>query len=128
MGSTNSGPPPPTPLLDYHQLETFVVIGVVDYLDLLGDVIADVPGQLDQIRAAIEQGDELHLKARAHALRGLVAYFGCVGMSGRLAELERQEGIAPGQAAAIHAELDDLWQQSLSALKTWEKSLPGFSP
>jgi hypothetical protein len=127
MDSPISSPSPQAPLLDYHQLETFVVIGVVDYLDLLGDVIEDVPVQLGQIQAAIEQGDMVHLKARAHALRGLVAYFGCVAMTARLADLERQDNILPGQAAATHAELQDLWHQSLAALRAWEKSLPDFT-
>ena len=128
MGSQNSDPSPPTGLLDIRQLETFVVIGVADYLSLLADVINDVPIQLEQIRAAIEQGDLPHLHARAHALRGLLAYFGCIAMTARLAALENQTSIAPEQAAAIRAELNDLWERSLAALRQWENSLPGFMP
>jgi len=126
MGSTNSGPPSEITLLDYHQLETFVVIGVTDYLELLGDVIEDVPGQLAQIRAAMEQGNAPQVKARAHGLRGLVAYFGCVAMTARLAELEQQDHLSTEHAGAIHGELLDLWNQSLAALRQWERSLPGF--
>ena len=128
MGSPNSDPNPQPALLDFHQLETFVVIGVADYLDLLGDVIEDVPIQLEQIRVAIQDGDSPHLKARSHGLRGLLAYFGCIAMTARLAELETQASVAPEQASAIHSELQNLWQASLAALKEWEKSLPGFVP
>jgi len=128
MGSPNSNPSPQAALLDFRQLETFVVIGVADYLELLGDVIKDVPVQLESIRSAIAEEDLSRLKARTHGLRGLLAYFGCIGMTGRLAELESQTSVLPEQSAVIHAELQDLWQRSLAALKQWEKSLPGLSP
>ena len=62
------------------------------------------------------------------ALRGLLAYFGCIAMTARLAALENQTSIAPEQAAAIRAELNDLWERSLAALRQWENSLPGFMP
>ena len=125
MGSTNPGPPPQVPLLDYHQLETFAVIGIADYLRLLGEVIEDIPHQMDQIRASIEQGNVPQARARAHGLRGLVAYFGCVAMTARLASLEAQEDYPVAQTAAIHADLLDIWEQSLAALDAWRTSLPG---
>jgi len=122
MGSINSDPPQ-VPLLDYHQLETFAVIGVADYLRLLAEVIEDIPKQMDQIRAAIQEGNVPQIRARAHGLRGLVAYFGCVAMTERLAQLENQEHFPPAQASAIHAELEDVWQNSLAALNAWQQSL-----
>jgi len=128
MGSIHSSPTSEPPLLDYHQLETFVVIGVADYLELLDDVIKDVPVQLAQIRVAMQQGNTQQVKARAHGLRGLVAYFGCVAMTARLAHLENQDQLSPEQAATTHGELLGLWDQSLDALRQWEKSLPGFAP
>jgi len=128
MGSIHSGPTSETPLLDYHQLETFVVIGVADYLELLDDVIKDVPVQLAQIRTAIQQRNTEQVKARSHGLRGLVAYFGCVAMTARLAHLENQDELTHEQAAAIQTELLGIWDQSLDALRQWEKTLPGFAP
>ena len=68
------------------------------------------------------------IKARAHGLRGVLAYFGCVAVTKRLAQLETQECVPPEQAAGIHAELLDLWEQSLAALAEWEKSVPDFGP
>ncbi|KAB2640420.1 MAG: Hpt domain-containing protein [Verrucomicrobia bacterium] len=127
MGSIHSDPRQ-LPLLDYHQLETFAVIGVADYLRLLTEVIEDIPKQMDQIRAAIQEGNVPQILARAHGLRGLVAYFGCVAMTESLAQLEKQEHFPPAQATAIHAELQSVWQQSLAALNAWQQSLPSSSP
>lgn len=126
MGSIQSETTPQLPLLDYHQLETFVVIGVADYLSLLDDVIEDIPAQLAQIRDCMEQGNFPQVKARAHGLRGLVAYFGCVAMTTRLARLENQAEFSPETAASIHLELQVVWEQSLAALRQWEKSHDGF--
>ena len=33
----------------------------------------------------------------------------------------------PAQAAAVQAELQDLWDRSLAAIKEWEKSVPEFA-
>ena len=116
------------PLLDLDPLETFAVLGYDDYLDLLSDVIRDVPGHLDAVRAANLAGNPADVSSRVHSFRGMVSYFGCIALTGRLAELERQPAIAPTQAAAIHAELQDLWDRSLAAIKDWEKSVPDFAP
>jgi len=123
MGSSNPGSSPQVQLLDFHQLESYSVIGVEDYLRLLGDVIVDIPNQMAEIRDAVEQGNAPQFKARAHGLRGLVAYFGCVAMAARLAQLENQEDIAPTLASAIHTELQVIWEQSLAALNIWRQSM-----
>ena len=128
MGSNNSGPPQQAPLLDYHQLETFAVIGIADYLRLLAEGIEDIPHQMAQICSSIQEGNVPQTRARAHGLRGLVAYFGCVAMTERLAHLENQEDFSPAQASAIHAELHAIWQQSLAALNAWQQSLPDSEP
>lgn len=124
MGESQSDPALQTDLLDYHQLETFVVIGIADYLELLSDVVRDVPVQIEQIRAAIRQNDLSSLQTRTHSLRGLLAYFGCVAMTARLLQLENQASVEPGAADAIHRELTGLWDKSLAALREWEKTLP----
>jgi HPt (histidine-containing phosphotransfer) domain-containing protein len=128
MDSTNPGSTPELTLLDYHQLETFIVIGIDDYHELLGDVTLEAPEHLRQIKVAIQQGDAATIKTRAHGLRGLLAYFGCVAVTKRLAQLETQEIVPPEQADSTHAELLDLWEQSLAALAEWEKSVPDFGP
>jgi HPt (histidine-containing phosphotransfer) domain-containing protein len=116
-------------LLDLRQLETFTIIGYDEYLELYADLLQEVPLQLEQIRAAIQQDDTLERKNIAHALRGILAYFGCAAMSARLAELEVPATVTPpDQATAIHTELLALWETSLAAIQHWEKSVPGFAP
>ncbi len=114
-------------LLDTHQLEPFIMIGITDYLDLLNDVIRDVPGHLENIRNAIRDGNSREFKNHAHTLRGMISHFGCIAMTTRLAQLEHHETVTPDQAAAVHAELQTIWEQSLAALKEWEKTAPGFA-
>jgi len=127
MESTNSGATQQLALIDPRQLETFIVIGVVDFLDLLGDVIRDVPVHLEYIKSAIEMGNRGELNNRAHSLRGMLAYFGCLAMTARLNQLEHQTICPPDQAVTTHTELLTLWQQSLNAIKEWEKSVPEFA-
>lgn len=117
-----------TPLIDPPQLETFIVFGHADYLDLLGDVIHDVPGHLERLRTAISAGNPGEIRAAAHSLRGMLSYFGCVALTTRLADFEHQTAIPPEQAAPIHAELSGLWEKTLAAIKEWEKTVPDFAP
>ena len=119
-------PQAPT-LLNLEQLETLVVLGRGDYLDLLNDVIQSVPLQLERIRSAIEDGRANQLAATAHELRGMLLYFGCDAMTRRLDPLENQPVIPPAEATAIHAQLLSIWQQSLAAIKLWEESVPDFA-
>ena len=116
------------PLLDLDQLESIGAIGYDDYLDLLGDVIRDIPHHLGGIRAAIAAGDSVNFRSRVHAFRGIISYFGCVALTSRLAALEHQLEVAPAQATAIHTELQDFWDRSLAAIKEWEISVPDFAP
>jgi len=114
-------------LLNLEQLESLVVLGRGDYLDLLNDVIQSVPVQLERIRAAIADGRAKRVSATAHELRGMLLYFGCDAMTRRLDPLENQPAIPPGEAATIHADLLSIWQQSLAAIKRWEQSVPDFT-
>ncbi len=115
-------------LLDISQLNSFITIGYTDYIDLLGDVIQDVASHLVSIQAAIQQGNLVDLRARSHSLRGMLSYFGCIAMTARLKVLEESASLTPPQAAAIHGELQSLWDQSLAAIRSWEKSVPNFAP
>ena len=120
--------PPPPPLIDCRKLEIFRILGMDTYRELLGDVILEVPAKLEHIRTAIEQDDFPECKLHVHALRGILAYFGCVAMTTRLAQVENQQGIAPELAAATCAELQTLWDNSLAAIREWENSQPDFQP
>ena len=115
-------------LLNLEPLEVFATLGYDDYFDLLSDVIRDVPGHLESVRAAIHSGNPAEVSSRVHNFRGMVSYFGCIALTDRLAELEHHPAIAPTEAPAIHAELQDLWDRTLAAIKDWEKSVPDFAP
>ena len=115
------------PLLDFRQLKPLAAIGIVDFRDLLNDVVEDVPAHLDKIRAAIQADDAPELQARAHTFRGMIANYGCIALAERLTRLEYQDQVIPAQAATIHAELQDLWDRSLAAIEVWEKSVPEFA-
>jgi PAS domain S-box-containing protein len=125
--STPSAPAAAPALIDSEQLDTFIDIGAVEYHDILGDMIRDVPVCLETIRTLIEDGDMPAFKRRVHSLKGSLACFGCVAMTERLSRLEHQANITVGDATPLHAELQALWQQSLCAIQEWEKSVPAFS-
>jgi len=116
------------PLLDLDQLESFATIGYDDYLDILNDVIRDVPNHLEGIRTSFRAGNSAEVGSRLHSFRGMISYFGCAALTHRLAELELHPLVPQDQADAIHAELQDLWDRSLAAIKDWEKSAPDFAP
>ncbi|MES2924315.1 MAG: response regulator [Verrucomicrobiota bacterium] len=123
-----SNPQSPIPnLLDFRQLRPLAAIGLEDFHDLLGDVIQDIPAHLEKIRTAIHADDTPELKARAHTFRGMIANYGCIALAERLTRLEYHDPLIPAQAAAIQAELQDLWDSSLAAIKEWEKSVPEFA-
>lgn len=117
-----------SPLLDLKQLQTFAMIGYEDYLDLLADITRDVPVHLEAIRAAVHAGNPEEFSSRVHSFRGMICYLGCIVLTRRLTEMEFHQRFAPDQHAAVHSELQDLWDRSLSAIKDWEKSVPDFAP
>ena len=119
-------PPEALPLIDAHQLETLADLGRADYLDVLSELIREVPVYLADIRTFIAAGDAPALKRRVHSFRGGLACFGCVAMTSRLAPLEAPEIVPPAQAAPVQAELQALWERSLVAIKEWEKSVASF--
>ena len=114
-------------LINPRQLEPLAILGIKDFHEILGDVVRDVPGCLESLRAAIHAGDIAALKARAHSLRGMLGNFGCVAMTARLAQIEHLESIDPTEADAVQTELQQLWDQSLAAIKAWEKAVPEFA-
>jgi len=114
-------------LINTRKLHTFVLLGMADFHELLGDMLREVPLQLDQIATTIRQGDVAECKLQAHSLRGILGYFGCVAMTARLNEIEKQDSIMPEIAEDIHTELLTLWENSLVAIREWEKSVPQFA-
>ncbi len=119
--------PSVTDIIDTEPLESFIIIGYEDYNDLLQDAIQQVPEGIESIRAGVAAGDHQAVKARAHSLKGMLSYFGCKTLTSRLQQLEDRP-FAPGDAPAVQAELLEYWEKSLSALRQWEKSVPGFAP
>ena len=115
-------------LIDTRQLETFIDIGAVGYHDILEDLTRNVPLHFDSMRTLIEDGDITALKRRAHMLKGSLACFGCVAMTHRLTRLNDQAEVTPELAMALHAELTDLWEKSLIAIREWEVSTHPFTP
>jgi len=113
-------------LLNVEQLQSLVALGAADYFDLIGDVIGTVPGRINQIVAAIQGGDAKQVRAEAHGLRGMLSYFGCEALTSSLNTLEQQPLPAPEAADTIQAQLQALWQQTLSAIQQWEKTVPEF--
>jgi PAS domain S-box-containing protein len=112
------------PLIDFRQLKPLAALGIEDFLDLLGDVIQDVPAHLEKVRVAIHTDDQAELKSRAHAFRGMVANYGCIALAQRLTQLEYHDQVTSDQATAIHTELLVLWENSLAAIHDWQKTVP----
>ena len=127
MDSTHPAPGPESPLINTRKLQTFVLLGIDDYLEMLGDLMREVPAQLTRLRSAIEQGNSDDCKQCAHMMRGILGYFGCVAMTDKLASLENQPNLPPTEATATYQDFQALWQHSLTAIREWEKSIPDFA-
>ena len=123
---TPSASPKPA-LIDPEQLETFIDLGAAAYRDILGDATRLLPAYLAAIRDSIAENDVAKLNASAHKARGTLLTFGCAAMTKKCDELEILKTLIPNQALAIHAELEALWQQTLAAIKQWERSVPEFA-
>ena len=115
-------------LIDTQQLATFIDIGAAGYHSILQDLIRDIPAHFDSIRTLIQDGEMATFMRRAHLLKGSLGCFGCIAMTDLLTRLNEQDRIAPELAGALHAELEELWQKSLRAIRRWELSVPSFNP
>lgn len=113
-------PHSPAPaLLDADQLAVFADFGLEDFKDILNDMVADVPGMLDQVEAALAADDETGGKRTSHTLRGMLLNFGCSGLAAKLFELEHHWPPAGTGSAAIIPDLHDCWKETLAALDKW---------
>ena len=126
MDPTQSAAGQESPLINTRKLQTFVILGVADYVEMFGDLMCEVPQQLARMHSAIAGGDLAECRQCAHSLRGILGYFGCVAMTVRLAELENRESVMPEEASAIYGEFHTLWHDSCAAIREWEKSIPDF--
>ncbi len=104
------------------------MLGAADYLDLIGDVIESVPGRIRRIGAAIQDSDGKQLRAETHSLQGMVSFFGCEALIRNLIILEQQPLPDPATASEVQAQLQALWQQTLLAIRQWEKTVPELAP
>lgn len=124
---TNAPVPTHANLLDHKHLDVLVLFGSSAYHELIADVVADVPTHLSGIRAAVEERSYPELRTRAHSCRGMLANFGCIGMTARLARFEHETLPPAAEAASIHTELETLWQRTLTAIRGWETTVPEFA-
>jgi len=128
MEELSTDPATSPPLLDISQLETFIDLGLTDFLDLLADVTRDVPEHIRKIHSAIREENGAALKTCSHGMRGMVVSFGCSGMAEYLNCLECGGVVSSALADTVRADLENLWFRSLSAIKDWERSVARFTP
>lgn len=114
-------------LLNIRQLRSFIVFGHADFLELLEDMKNDIPIRFAAVREAMIAGDAGECSAAAHVSRGALSYFGCVALNKRLAEIEALETVGPSQAESYFTELNTIWDNTLAAIKEWERGVPEFN-
>lgn len=115
-------------LLDLSQLESFIMVGLDDYHEILNDLIEELPKNFKEIHAAMSREDLPKIQSMVHSLRGMLSVFGCVQMSERLSEFENPDfHPSASEADRIHSELVASWEQHLAALLEWEKTVPEFN-
>lgn len=107
--------------LDRSYLAELIEIDPDDIDELLRCMIADVPGSLEKIAAAVRTGDREAARVHSHTLRGMLLNFGCPVLAERLLRFER-DGWAAGaveEPAAVLTELQAMWRSTQAALETW---------
>jgi HPt (histidine-containing phosphotransfer) domain-containing protein len=122
-----SNAPAVSALIMPEQLETFFDLGVAAYREILDDAMGQIPDLFATIRDAIGENDIVKLNHAAHKVCGTLLTFGCVTLEERCKALQIQKSFSAGQVAAVHTELLALWEQTLAAIREWEKSVPDFA-
>jgi HPt (histidine-containing phosphotransfer) domain-containing protein len=101
-----------------HRLRALQGEGEPDIVaDVAGVFLADVPGRLQQIRAAIEGGDQATAERLTHSLKSSAAMLGAKGLSRIASELEsraRDGGVPRGDPQV--AELEEAFTRTREAL------------
>ena len=87
------------------------------FAELVGDFLADAPGQLEALREAATSGDSDSARRAAHTLKGNGRTFG----AGDLASVcqEAESAAAAGDLDAVSARLDDIdreWDRARTEL------------
>ncbi|HVR96438.1 MAG TPA: ATP-binding protein [Thermoanaerobaculia bacterium] len=90
-----SEPPQPTPAedgLDPWQLQSLRLMGREAGSDFVPQLVEQFRGQpyLDELRRALDRGDRMALKSRAHALKGTSSLLGAVRLPRLCAQLESE--------------------------------------
>lgn len=102
-------------------------IDPADIRELVHAMIADVPGLLGGIEAAVAAGDRAAAKTASHTLRGMLLNFGCAAAAKRLLDFEKNGWAGGGEedpALAI-AGFKACWQATRAELEHW---LSGLRP
>jgi len=128
MESVNPSPAPDPSLNDRRRLADLRSLGSAEFLELLEDVSREVPAQLGDLRVAMRQGNAPACKAIAHALRGCLAYFGCLALTARLVLVENQDATTPAQADSTWAEPQAPWEARPAPTQGWERAVPDDTP
>ncbi len=110
-------------VMDFSRLEEFREFDDED-LTMTKEVanlfLADAPGRLDAIKAAIEAQNENAISLAAHALKGSASNVGAVRLQEISALLEADSRDAlPLDAAQRYAELEAAWALTQTAIKEW---------
>ena len=111
------------PLMDFARLEEFREFDD-EALTMTREVIAlflqDTPLRLQAIAAAVAAGDAGALSTAAHALKGAAGNVGANALHVHAGELEAlAKDHWPADAAARHAQLQALWEQTREAVRGW---------
>lgn len=84
---------------------------------VLSTFVADMPVQMDALRAALASGDEKGVRRQAHTIKGAAANVGAMGLSQWAQTMENLCVVGRLQeVAAMLTGLDDLWDKTLSAM------------
>ncbi len=116
----------PPELLNDSIISNLAFIGHDGYQEIIDDAINATSLYLDAIDSAIQLDNQQELREYLHKFRGMLLQIGCHAMPVRLQQLENKS-LTPAQAPALREELKNLWQQSLRAIREWEKSIPEFN-
>jgi PAS domain S-box-containing protein len=114
-------------LLDLAIIESLTFIGRDGYQEVLDGAIEEAAKHLDNIHRTIIAVDHTGLKEHLHKFRGMLLQIGCKALPARLKNLEEiHSTILPAHAEPLFAELTMAWEDTLGAIREWEKNIAVF--
>lgn len=75
-------------VIDWEQLDMIADGFTEDFVEIYREFVAEVPGLLASLRAALDAGDTAQAARVAHQLKGSSANFGFIGISSPMSSLE----------------------------------------